>query len=42
MLCIPWLKPGPDTLLKLFVYYGHERMWQRISFGKIVPPEYEV
>ena len=23
-----------DTLIKLFVYFGHERLWNRISFGR--------
>ena len=23
-----------DTVVKLFVYYSHERMWDRISFGR--------
>ena len=23
-----------DTLLKLFVYFGHERLWNRIHFGR--------
>lgn len=31
-----------DTLIKLAVYYYHERMWMRISFGKMTRPEYEI
>ena len=31
-----------DTVIKLFVYYGHERIWNRIHFGKIKPPEYNI
>ena len=31
-----------DTLIKLFVYYGHERIWNRINFGKTKPPEYNI
>ncbi len=23
-----------DTVVKLFAYYSHERMWDRISFGR--------
>jgi len=23
-----------DTSLKLFIYVGHERLWNRISFGR--------
>ena len=34
-----------DTLIKLFVYYGHERAWLYIAFGKpktVRPPEYQI
>lgn len=34
-----------DTLLKLGAYYGHERLWLRIPFGKapaMPPPEYHI
>ena len=31
-----------DTLLKLFVYYMHERFWNNIKFGQAKPPEYEI
>lgn len=31
-----------DTLVKFFIYYAHERMWTRISYGKIRPLEYEI
>jgi uncharacterized membrane protein len=23
-----------DTFCKLFIYFGHERIWNRISFGR--------
>ena len=23
-----------DTLIKIFVYYSHERLWERIQFGR--------
>lgn len=23
-----------DTLIKVFAYYSHERLWERISFGR--------
>ena len=23
-----------DTFIKFFVYFGHERIWNRISFGR--------
>jgi uncharacterized membrane protein len=31
-----------DTLVKVFIYYAHERMWTRISYGKVRPLEYEI
>ena len=31
-----------DMLIKIVVYYGHERLWLKISFGKAKPPEYEI
>lgn len=31
-----------DTLIKLFIYFTHERVWQRISYGRIEAPDYEV
>lgn len=27
-----------DTAAKLLVYYGHERLWHKIAFGRIAPP----
>ena len=29
-----------DTFIKLFAYFAHERIWNRIQFGKAKPPEY--
>ena len=30
-----------DTCIKLFVYFGHERLWNRIPYGRKQPqPEY--
>lgn len=30
-----------DTSIKLFVYFGHERLWNRIPFGRAPQqPEY--
>lgn len=23
-----------DSLVKIFTYYGHERLWDRLSFGR--------
>jgi uncharacterized membrane protein len=31
-----------DTLAKLLVYFVHERVWQRISYGKIDSPDYQI
>ncbi|MFH1071179.1 MAG: DUF2061 domain-containing protein [Candidatus Glassbacteria bacterium] len=31
-----------DTVVKLGCYYAHERVWNKIGFGKIKPPEYEI
>jgi len=33
-----------DTMIKLFVYYGHERLWMKTKFGmkKEVPEDYMI
>lgn len=31
-----------DTVIKIGAFYAHERMWNRISFGKPKPPEYQI
>ena len=33
-----------DTAIKLFVYYGHERLWMKIKFGrkKEIPEDYMI
>jgi uncharacterized membrane protein len=32
-----------DTTLKFFIYLAHERMWNRISFGRVEKqPEYYI
>ncbi|MBL7214486.1 MAG: DUF2061 domain-containing protein [Phycisphaerae bacterium] len=31
-----------DTLLKIAVFYFHERFWNRLNFGKMKPPEYQI
>lgn len=31
-----------DTLIKLFAYYGHERIWLKLSFGRRKPPDYAI
>jgi uncharacterized membrane protein len=31
-----------DTLVKLFVYFAHERAWNKINYGRLQAPDYEV
>jgi uncharacterized membrane protein len=31
-----------DTAVKLGAFYVHERMWNRLDFGKKKPPEYQI
>lgn len=31
-----------DTLLKIGVFYFHERLWNHLPFGKLKPPEYQI
>ncbi len=31
-----------DTVIKLGAFYVHERAWNRLSFGKKKPPEYQI
>ncbi len=31
-----------DTLAKLAIYFAHERVWQRIPYGKIDSPDYQI
>ena len=31
-----------DTTLKLAAYFGHERIWNRIPFGRPKLPEYSI
>ncbi len=31
-----------DTLIKLFVYFVHERFWLRIPYGRPKRPEFEI
>jgi uncharacterized membrane protein len=31
-----------DTSVKLFIYFLHERVWNRIGFGRVPAPDYEV
>ena len=50
--CVAWAITGElrfaayigaiDSLVKLGVYYAHERVWNGISFGRPKPPEYNI
>jgi len=31
-----------DTAIKVGAFYMHERMWNRLNFGKKQPPEYQI
>ena len=31
-----------DTLIKVGAFYGHERLWNRIEFGRTSKPDYEI
>ncbi len=31
-----------DTIIKLFAYYGHERIWLKVNLGKLKSPDYEI
>ena len=31
-----------DTVIKIGVFYVHERFWNHLSFGKQKPPEYQI
>ena len=31
-----------DSVIKVGLYFLHERIWLHIKFGKPVPPEYEI
>jgi len=31
-----------DTAVKLGAFYIHERVWNRLNFGKEKPPEYQI
>lgn len=31
-----------DTFAKIAIYFAHERIWQRIPYGKLKAPDYEI
>lgn len=30
------------NVIKIFLYYVHERIWNRVRFGRIKTPEYQI
>ena len=28
-----------DSLVKIGLFWGHERMWQRVQWGRVMPPK---
>ncbi|NQT90003.1 MAG: DUF2061 domain-containing protein [Candidatus Omnitrophica bacterium] len=33
---------GVANALKMLFYYAHERVWNRLDFGRGKPPEYQI
>ncbi len=33
---------GADTVLKLAAFYYHERLWMRVSYGRLRGPDFEI
>lgn len=31
-----------DTVVKIGAFYAHERVWNRLKFGKQEPPDYQI
>ena len=31
-----------DTLVKLLIYFFHERVWNNINYGRVAAPDYEL
>ena len=31
-----------DTIVKIGAFYAHERFWNRVRFGKMRQPDYEI
>jgi uncharacterized membrane protein len=31
-----------DTAVKLLIYFVHERVWNKIGYGRLPAPDYEV
>lgn len=53
-ICVAWLITGKlslafsigcvEVFTKLIIYYVHERIWNKLSFGRVEPkqPEYQI
>lgn len=33
---------GSADFIKIFIYYAHERVWNKIKFGRIKPLDYQI
>jgi uncharacterized membrane protein len=31
-----------DSTVKIAAFYFHERLWNRLNFGRLKPPEYQI
>lgn len=31
-----------DSVVKIGAFYAHERIWNRLDFGKLRPPDYQI
>ena len=31
-----------DTLTKLLIYFLHERVWNKLNYGRVAAPDYQV
>jgi len=31
-----------DSVVKIGAFYVHERIWNRLNFGQLKPPEYQI
>lgn len=31
-----------DTVVKIGAFYAHERIWNRLNFGKLKQPDYQI
>ena len=31
-----------DTAIKVGAFYAHERLWMKVSYGRLKPPDYQI